>query len=791
MLPVLWLTLPVAARAQFTFTTNNGAIIITGYAGPGGDVTIPDWTNGYPVTGIGDWAFLFGTSLTNVTIPDNVTNLGDYAFYYCANLTNVTLPNNANRIGNGAFYDCTSLPGVSIPDGVTELGDAAFAWCGSLTSVAFGNGVTRIGNEAFDSCSSLTSLTIPGSVTHIGDEAFAWCGGLTNVTIGNSVTNLGDYAFAGCALTSVTIPESVARIGVQAFGDCTSLAAITVDTNNSTYSSVDGVLLDKGRTTLLEYPAGVEGSYTIPNTVTNLADYAFAGCALTSAAIPNSVTRIGSAAFAGTSLTSVTIPNSITRIGADAFAWCYSLTNATIGTGVNSIGSEAFHGCSSLVAITVDSSNAAYCSVDGVLYDKGTNVLIACPEGKVGSLTIPDSVTGIGSNALRSCRSLTNVTIGNRVTNIAMDAFSSGSSLTSVTIGDSVTNLGYYAFYYCTSLLSVYFEGDAPGVGYSPFMGDNSATVYYLPGTAGWTNTFAGRPAVLWNPFPPAPGALVHRYSFSETGGTTVADSVGGSSWNGALPNGGTFSGGQLTLASNASQYVSLPAGIVSTLGSFTIEVWVKLNSAGNGARFFDFGDNTTNYMLLTPQSGSTGKLRFAIRNPDNSDQEINGPNALSTGVWHHVAVTLSGNTGVLYLNGAAVGTNSAMTLKPSSLGSTTRNWLGRSEFSNPYLNGVLDEFRIYSGALSPAEIAATDVLGPSMTLSTNSPQMHLAVTDENLTLSWPLECAGFVLQSCTDLALADWQTVTSPAPQIVGNQWQVSLPVPISNLSTFYRLLK
>jgi hypothetical protein len=259
------------------------------------------------------------------------------------------------------------------------------------------------------------------------------------------------------------------------------------------------------------------------------------------------------------------------------------------------------------------------------------------------------------------------------------------------------------------------------------------------------------------------------------------------------LPNGGTFSGGQLTLASGSQQYVSLPAGIVSTLTNFTIEAWVKLNSTANWNRIFDFGNNTTTYMFLTPQNGSTSKVRFAITTSGGGgEQQINGLSALSAGVWYHVAVTLSGNTGILYVNGVAVGTNSAMTLTPSSLGTTANNYIGRSQYSaDPYLNGVIDEFRIYGVALSAPEIAATDALGPNQMLSTASPPISIAPTAANLTLTWPLASAGFTLQSCTNLGFGGWVNVTSPAMQIIGGQCQVTLPTSSSANSTFYRLVK
>jgi hypothetical protein len=286
--------------------------------------------------------------------------------------------------------------------------------------------------------------------------------------------------------------------------------------------------------------------------------------------------------------------------------------------------------------------------------------------------------------------------------------------------------------------------------------------------------------------------ALAHRYSFNETGGTNVADSVSGPAWTGTLPNSGTLSGGQLTLSSGSSQYVSLPAGIVSTLTNFTIETWVKLNTTANWTRIFDFGNNTTTYMFLTPQNGSTSRLRFSITTSGTGgEQQINGPSALTVGVWYHVAVTRNGNTGVLYLNGVAVGTNSAMTLKPSSLGSTANNYIGKSQWADPYLNGLMDEFRIYSVALSPAEVAATFNLGPNLLLSTNSPMVACSASANNLFLSWPVASAGFKVQFSTNLMQGNWLNLTSVPPQIVGDQWQISIPISGGADPIFYRLVK
>ena len=192
--------------------------------------------------------------------------------------------------------------------------------------------------------------------------------------------------------------------------------------------------------------------------------------------------------------------------------------------------------------------------------------------------------------------------------------------------------------------------------------------------------------------------------------------------------------------------------------------------------------------MYLTPQNGSTGKVRFAITtNSTGGEQQINCNSTLTTGVWHQVAVTLNANTGLLYVDGVPVGTNSAMTLNPLSLGATANNYIGKSQSPNPFLNGAIDEFRIYSVALSSTEIAATQALGPDQLLSTNSPPIAVTVTSTNLTLFWPLASAGFAVQSSTNLASGNWVTISSPAPLIIGTNCQLTLQP--TNLEQFFRL--
>lgn len=269
---LLWLSgSPNLVHAQFTFTTNNGTITITGYTGPSTAVVIPSTINGYPVT----------------------------------------------TIGGGTFSE-------------------------------------YVGN------SSPTSVTIPDSVTTIEGGVFDESLNLTNVSIGSGATNITGGTFADCYCP---------------------LTAISVSPGNSTYSSVNGVLFDKNQSTLIAYPEGLYGTYTISNGVTSIGDYAFDLCW-------NVLSHQG--------LNSITIPSSVTSIGNDAFLGCYGLTNVTMSTNVNSIGASAFEDCIGVSSLIIP---------NGV-----TSILSSAFENTgLTSVMIPYGVTNIGTRAFAVCGSLTNV----------------------------------------------------------------------------------------------------------------------------------------------------------------------------------------------------------------------------------------------------------------------------------------------------------------------------------------------------------------------------------------------
>jgi len=405
------------------------------------------------------WSGGLHTNAFNVAVTSHIFSDGTGTITFAGEVTS---------IGDRAFYKCSTLSSITIPNSVTRIGNWAFEYCSTLSSIAIPNSLTSIGSSAFASCSSLTSITIPNSVTSIGDYSFYYCTSLQSITIPNSVTSIGSYAFEDCtSLTSITIPNSVTRIGEYAFSKCSSLISFTVDAANTHYVSVDGVLFNYAKDTLIQYPIGNKRTtYTIPNSVTSIGNSAFYYCeSLSSVTIPNSVTSIGYNAFSNcTSLSSVTIPNSVTSIGSSAFYYCISLSSITIPESVTSIGSEAFYGCTSLpvennlryadtyLVGAIEKTLSTYTIKTGTKWI-GTYAFEYCST--LSSITIPNSVTSIGENAFFDCPSLTSITIPNSVTSIGDRAFSNCTSLTSITIGNNVTRIGKYAFSDCTSLTSI------------------------------------------------------------------------------------------------------------------------------------------------------------------------------------------------------------------------------------------------------------------------------------------------------------------------------------------------
>ena len=267
-------------------------------------------------------------------------------------------------IGNEAFKGCNGLTSIKIPSGVTSIGNGAFKDCGNLKNINVAtdnqiytseNGVLYNKDKTELICvpkGKKGKIKIPSSVTSIEDYAFWGCSGLTSINIPSSVTSIESLAFYECSgLTHIEIPSSVTSIGYGAFSECSGLTSINVATDNSIYTSENGVLYDKKKTKLICVPGAKKGKFEIPSSVTSIGIGAFSECSgLSRVEIPSSVTSIGDYAFKDCSgLTEIYIPSSVIHIEDWAFEDCKNLDVIIDNSEENvMVGWSAFRGCKSV-----------------------------------------------------------------------------------------------------------------------------------------------------------------------------------------------------------------------------------------------------------------------------------------------------------------------------------------------------------------------------------------------------------------------------------------------------------
>lgn len=362
-------------------------------------------------------------TVTSVVIPSQidgypVTNVSRLAFSFCYDLESITADE-----GNSYF---SSEDGVLFNKDKTEI--IRYPLAGSRTSYAIPATVKYINDNAFSNCDNLECVTLPFGVKTIGNSSFEDCDLLTTINIPDGVESIDSFAFWYCeSLKSIKIPKSVESIGLGVFTNCLSLVDITVDENNPCFSSQDGVLFNKDKTELWQYPVGnSRTSYTIPESVCDIGYHAFDSAEnLTGITIPGTVKGIGNSAFNDCSgLKSLTISQGVEVIGDHAFAHCSGIETVTIPASVGYLGTSAFVDCISMKNITVASGNRYYLSENGVLFDKDMTTLIQYPVANDRtSYTVPDGVLTIDYSAFVFCESIEKVTIPKSVETIEYDAF--------------------------------------------------------------------------------------------------------------------------------------------------------------------------------------------------------------------------------------------------------------------------------------------------------------------------------------------------------------------------------
>ncbi len=570
-----------------------------------GSVTIPSSVsyNGksYSVTAIGNNAFRNCNSLTKVTIPTSVTSIGNYAFYNCSGLTSQTIPTSVTSIGNYAFYNCSGLTSVTIPTSVTSIGENAFSDCTalktlnynavscgsfnigtthpfyntSISNINIGSGVQKIPAYFAYNLTQITNITIPTSVTSIGNYAFYNCSGLTSVTIPTSVTSIGENAFYNCYwLTNVTIPTSITSIGNNAFSKCTALKTLNYNAvscgsfGSGSYHPFYNTIISTINigSSVQKIPANFAYNLTqitsiaIPTSVTSIDNYAFSGCTalktlnynavscgdfgsgtshpfyntiistinigsdvqkipanftynlkqITSITIPTSVTSIGNYAFSGctalktlnynavscgdfgsgtshpfynTIISTINIGSSVQKIPANFANGLTRLTSVTIPNSVYSIRTDAFIGCSGLTRVNISDLNA-WCNIS--FSNDNSNPLylshhIYLNGAEIKNLVIPNTISIIKFGTFYGGSSITSVTIPDNVILINMSAFRYCSGLRSATIGNSVTTIGDYVFDGCTSLNNLTMGSSVSSIGAYAFNNCSSLPNITLP----------------------------------------------------------------------------------------------------------------------------------------------------------------------------------------------------------------------------------------------------------------------------------------------------------------------
>lgn len=431
----------------------------------------------------------YGDNIYKLVVEEGVTSISGDAFLYCNNITDVTIPSTLKTIGSCVFGNADAITSVRISD--------IKAWCNLSFPTFYGGQMSNpISNaDLYLNGELVTELVIPDGITEIKDYAFYECKSLTSIIIPEGVTSIGDRAFYNCVnLSDITIPVSVSSIGDDAFWNCSSECNVRI----SDLEQWCGLEFTEGSVPLSDYSHfyindELITELEIPDTVTDIGDYAFYGCC---------------------DLTSVKIPSGVKAIGVCSFSNCRNLSSVSIPATVVSIGDDAFDNCSGLARVDISSlsdwfnikfasrySNPLFCAHNLYLDDELVTHL-SIPDGisSIGdytfigstclqSMNVPKSVTSVGTDAFSFCSGLeridisdigawcmidfksngsnplfyahnlylddnllTQIQVPNGITAIKDFAFHGGSYLTSVLLPESICSIGNYAFSGCTEL---------------------------------------------------------------------------------------------------------------------------------------------------------------------------------------------------------------------------------------------------------------------------------------------------------------------------------------------------
>lgn len=429
---------------QYTLLKNGTAKVI--YIGTDQNLIIPKTIDGYKIT---VFDYTKNENITSVTIPPNIHTLCYGAFNDCDSLKTVTLSSGLKTIESSAFENCSSLTEITIPGSVNNINNYAFSYCTSLKSVVIQDGVKDIKDEVFSFCKKLTNISIPDSVTHVGEDAFLFTPWFKKQPNGFVFAGKNLYKYKGKCPSKLTIPEGTKSICSSAFGDDYSF-----------------------------YGSNLQ-KVSIPDSVITIGFSAFAGCDdLKKVKLGKNITSIGAEAFSTCQkLAEIEIPNTVTKIGFSAFAGCEKLRYVTIGKGLRKLGnsdstgsSVPFSGCENLKKFKVHKENKYFSSKNGVLFNKSQTELVAYPNKKSTSYSIPKGVKIIKAGAFYMCNNLKKVVFPKTLVEIKYAAF----MFSSIRIFKAPDNLKFirpYAFYGCDYLEKAVISKKLQKIGNNAFSG--------------------------------------------------------------------------------------------------------------------------------------------------------------------------------------------------------------------------------------------------------------------------------------------------------------------------------